>query len=156
MEVEPRLLFRVREAQPRFSRGDGPDELGPVLLAGAVLQKRAAEDDGLKVGLERQRLAELLHHDHRLDRAAAKAAVGFGEGRAEQAHVGVVAPQGLAPPPRARLIALAGLEPVPLPHQPRDIVAQLFLFGAELEIHLPQSPRIALAMMLRWISFDPP
>src|SRR6202044_639037 len=146
----------MREAQLKLARCDRADQFGALLVACPVLQERAAEDDGLKVGLERQRLAELLHHDHRLDRAAAKAAVGFGEGRAEQAHVGVVAPQGLAPPPRARLIALAGLEPVALPHQPRDIVAQLFLFGAELEIHLPQSPRIALAMMLRWISFDPP
>ena len=62
------------------------DQFGPLLLAGAVLQERAAEHDGLKVGLERQRPAELLHHDHRLDRAAAEAAVVFGEGRAEQAQ----------------------------------------------------------------------
>ena len=156
MEIEARLLLRVREAQPQVSRGDGADQLGALLFACAVLQKRAAKDDGLEVGLERQRLAELLHHDHRLDRAAAEAAVSFGERRAEQAHLGVVAPKGLAPPLRARLIGLAGLKSVPLPHQSRDIVAKLLLFGAELEIHRRQSPKIALAMMPRWISFDPP
>ena len=121
-----------------------------------MLQQGAAEDDGLKVRLKRQRLAELLHHDHGLDRAAPEAAVGFSKGRAEQAHLGVVAPQGLAPPLGARLIGLASLESVTVLHQPRDIVAQQLLFGAELEIHLSQSPSMALAMMPRWISFDPP
>ena len=53
-------------------------------------------------------------------------------------------------------MGLAGLEAVAILHQPRDIVAQEFLFGAEFEVHLSQSPSMALAMMLRWISFDPP
>ena len=110
----------------------------------------------MKVGFERQSLAELLHHDHRLDRAAAEAAVSFSKGRAEQAHLGVVAPQGFAPTLRARLIGLASFEPVTVLHQAGDIVAQELLFGAELEVHVSQSPSIALAMMPRWISLDPP
>ena len=146
----------MREAQPELARRDRADQFGALLVACPVLQQGAAQDDGLKVGLERQRLAELLHHDHGLDRAAAEAAVGFSKGRAEQAHLGVVAPQGFAPALRTRLIGLASLESVTVLHQPRDIVAQQLLFGAELEVHLSQSPSIALAMMLRWISFDPP
>src|SRR5262249_42638155 len=122
----------------------------------AMLDEGAAQDDSLEVGLERQRLAELFHHDHGFDRAAAETAVGFGKGRAGDAHFGIVAPQGLAPPLRDCLIGLASLEPVAVLHQPRDIVAQELLFGAELEVHLCQSPSMALAMMLRWISFDPP
>ncbi len=121
-----------------------------------MLQERAAQDDGLKVGLERQRLAELFHHDHGLDRAAPEAAIDFSEGRAEKAHFRIVAPERVAPPLRARLAGFAGLEPVAVPHQPRDIVAQKLLFGTEVEVHLSQSPRMALAMMPRWISFDPP
>ena len=156
VEIEARLFLHMREAQPELARRDRADQLGALLVACAVLQQGAAQDDGLKVGLERQRLAELLHHDHGLDRAAAEAAVSFSKGRAEQAHLGVVAPQGFAPTVRACLIGLASLEPVPVLHQPRDIIAQKLLFGVELKVHVPQSPSIALAMMLRWISFDPP
>ena len=130
----------MREAQAQFAGGDGADELGAPLGACAVLQKSAAEDDRLKIGLERERLAELLHHDHRLDRAAAEAPVRFGKGRAEQAHFGVVAPQSLAPALRSSLIGLAGLESVALLHQPRDIVAQQFLFAAELKVHCLRAP----------------
>jgi hypothetical protein len=127
----------MREAQAQFSGGDGADEFCALFGARAVLQKSAAKDHSLKIGFERERLAELLHHHHRLDRAAAEAPVAFRKGRAEQAHLGVVAPQRLAKPLRSGLIALAGLEPVALLHQPRDIVAQQFLFAAELEVHLP-------------------
>ncbi len=81
-----------------------------------MLDERAAEDDGLEIRFERQRLAEFLHHDHGLDRAAAIAAVVFGEGRAKQTHVGVFAPQRLAPAARARLITLAGLKAVSILH----------------------------------------
>src|SRR6185437_3862624 len=152
VEVEARLLLHMRETQSEIARRDRADEVGALLVARRVLHEGAAQYDGLKVGLERQRLAELFHHDHGLDRAAAKAPVAFSKGRAEEAHLGVIAPQGLAPALPGRPIGLARLEPVTVLHQPRDIVAQLLLFGAELEVHAFQSPRIALAMMLRWIS----
>ena len=103
VEIEARLFFRMREAQAQFAGGDGADELGAPLGACAVLQKSAAEDDRLKIGLKRERLAEFLHHDHRLDGAAAEAPVRFGKGRAEQAHFGVIAPQSLAPALRSEL-----------------------------------------------------
>ena len=144
------------EAQAQIAGRDRADEFGPPLGTRRVPQQRAAQNHGLKIGLERQRLAEFLHHDHRFDRAAAEAAVFLRERRAEQAHLGVFAPELVAETVRARLIGLAVLEAVTGLHQPRDIVAQQFLFAAEVEIHGAQSPRMALAMMPRWISFDPP
>ena len=155
MQIVARLPLGVGETEPEIARCDLADEIGPLFGTGAVPDQRAAEDDGLEIRFERQRLAEFLHHDHGLDRAAAVAAVVLREGRAKQAHLGVLAPQRLAPAARARLITLAGLETVPILHQPHDIVAQHLLLAAELKIH-GQSPKMALAMIPRWISFDPP
>src|SRR6202035_3060605 len=77
VEIEARLFLHMREAQLKLARCDRADQFGALLVACPVLQQGAAQDDGLKVGLERERLAELLHHDHRLDRTAAEAAVDF-------------------------------------------------------------------------------
>src|ERR1700735_3977722 len=109
----------MREAQLKLARRDRADQFGALLVACPVLQQGAAQDDGLKVGIERQRLAELLHHDHRLDRTAAEAAVDFSKRRAEQAHLGIVAPQAFAPTLGTGLVSLAGLEPATGPHQYR-------------------------------------
>jgi len=40
--------------------------------------------------------------------------------------------------------------------KPLNIIPQEALLVGEIEIHDGQSPRICFAMMLRWISFDPP
>ncbi len=82
-EIEARLLFRMGKAQAQIARRDPADKVGALFGRGGVLEEGAAKDDGLEIGLERQRLAERLHHDHRLDRAAAEAAILFGEGRAQ-------------------------------------------------------------------------
>ena len=124
VEIEAGLPFGMGEAQAQLARGDLSDQLAALFGRRAMPDQRAAEHDGLEIGLERQRLAEFLHHDHRLDRAAAVAAVLFGERRAEQAHVGVFAPQRLAEAVRARLMGLARLEAVAILHQTRDIVAE--------------------------------
>ena len=93
VEIEPGLPFGMGEAQAQFARRDPPDQIGPLVRIRRVLDDPAAEHDGLEIGFERQRLAELLHRDHGLDRAAAETAVLLRERRAEQAHFGVVAPE---------------------------------------------------------------
>ena len=57
----------------------------------------AADDDGLKVGLDDEALAEFLGDDHRLDRAGAEAAFGFREGRAKQTEFSELRPHFRAP-----------------------------------------------------------
>ena len=68
VEVEAGLLLGMGEAQTQVAGGDPADQLGALLRRRRVLDQRAAEHDRLQIGFERQRLAELLHHDHRLDR----------------------------------------------------------------------------------------
>ena len=155
VQIKSGLPFGVGEAEAQIACGDPADEFAALFRGRGMLDERAAGDDRLEIGLERQRLAEFLHHDHRLDRAAAEAAVLLRERRAKQTHVGVFPPKRLAKADRRRLVGFARLEPIPILHQARDIVAQHLLLAAQFEIH-DQSPRMALAMMPRWISLEPP
>ena len=95
--------------------------------------------------------------------AAAEAAMALGERQAEQAELGILRPQLAAPALGLCRIGLALLEVVAVADQPVDAVLEQPLLVAQIEIHRSsppgnalQSPRIALAMMLRWISFEPP
>ncbi len=136
------------DAEAQFARRDPPDQIGPLVRIRRVLDDPAAEHDGLEIGFERERLAELLHRDHGLDRAAAETAVLLRERRAEQAHFGVVAPEAVAEAVRRGQVGLPLFEAVPVLHQARDVVAQHLLLAREFEVH-DQSPRMALAMMPR-------
>ena len=65
----------------------------------------------------------------RLDRAAAIPAVRLRERRAQEPHLGIFAPNVLAPAVWTRRIGLARLEGVAVLHEARDIVAQHLLLG---------------------------
>ena len=58
-----------------------------------------------QVRLEHERAPERLHHEHDFHRAAAQAAVGFREGQAQQAQLGVALPLLTALAERARRVA---------------------------------------------------
>ena len=98
------------EREPQLAGRDRRDQRLALRGAGAVAQDAAAENDGREIGLQRERAAERLLDQHGLDRAAAEAAVGFGERRAEQAEFGILAPELLAEAERARAVGLAALE----------------------------------------------
>src|SRR6185437_3228589 len=116
--------------------------------------------DRREIWLERERAAECLHHDHGLDRPAARPAIALGKRKPEQAELGILAPQLDTEPDRPLCEAFACRELVAVGHQPLDALAQHPLLFGELEIHAlsPQThkPKIALAMMFFWISFEPP
>ncbi len=120
-------------------------------------KKPAAEHHRREIRLEHEAAAERLHDDHRLDRRAADPAVFFGEGQAEQAELGELRPALAAVALRLLAIGLAVLERVAVGDHParRSLLQQPLLF-AQIEIHGAQSPRMALAMMFFWISFEPP
>jgi hypothetical protein len=64
------LGLGLGEGDDALARGDGVQVF--VLLRGAagVLERAGADDDGRHVGLDHQRLAELLHHHADVDGAA--------------------------------------------------------------------------------------
>ena len=101
MQVVARLPLGLGEGQHQLAGGDLRHQLRPQLGDGAVAQEAAADDDGRDPGLQRDRLAELLGDQHRLDMAAAEAALILGEGQAEQAELGILRPDLACSSPRA-------------------------------------------------------
>ena len=81
-----------------------------LLGRAAAAQEAAADHHGWQIGLQHQRLAERLHHDHGFDRAGAEAAVVFGERQPEQALFGELVPGAFAPAALLRHVFLALLE----------------------------------------------
>ena len=130
----------MRESEAQIARRDWRDQRGALLGARAAPQKPAREDDGGEIRLQRERAAERLHDQHRLDGAAAKTAVLLGEGDAEQAELRILAPEVLAESQRRRAIGLAALEAVAILHQPRDVVGDEALFLVEIEVHFSKAP----------------
>jgi hypothetical protein len=109
----------------------------------------------VRVGRVDQAAAQFFHHHHRLDRAEAHAAMGFGHGQAGQAQFGQFVVDG------ARGAAglgqrMAALEGKALVHPAGHGVAQRELVVGEFEVHGVQLPRTNCETMLRWTSLDPP
>ena len=77
------------------------------------------------------------------------------ERQAEQSEIGVLLPRLAAPTVGFYEVLLALLELVLVGDQSLDAVLEQALLVGEIEVH-GQRPNIALATMLRWISFEPP
>ena len=113
-----------------MGEGDGELALGDLRqqlrlqcrIAGEA-QRRAGQHDTCQIRLHRERPAERLHDQHRLDAAAAKPAMFLGEGEAENTQLGIARPQGPAPTLWLGRISLALLEGVGVGEQPVDAVA---------------------------------
>ena len=140
VEIEAALRLRTGKGIDAFPT----DQRGEVFFllgrAAAMAQEAAADDDGLEVRLDDQALAELLGDDHRLDRPAAEAAVGFREGRAQEPELGELRPH-LRPPTGLGFRDLAArLEVVLFADKTGDRVAQHVLLGREAEIHKNDTP----------------
>jgi len=101
-----------------------------------VLQKAARAHHGGQERFNHQPLAEFLHDDHRINRAAAKAAISFAERHPKNAEFSQLRPDFGTP----AIIAgdrLAARFPIILfAHQPRQPIANHFLFFGEIEIHV--------------------
>ena len=122
----------------------------------AALQETAATNNAWHVWLDDEPFAELFHDNHRIDRAAAKAAIFFAERSHQQAELSELRPH-FRTPARLGLNDLAtGFEVVLFPDQPGKAVADHGLLFGEIEVHLvsslprtPYRPRIIFEIMLR-------
>src|SRR2546421_391459 len=101
-----------------------------------MAQEAAADHHRRQIRLQHQRLAERLHHDHGLDRAGAKAAIGFRERQAQQALLGELAPDGLAPAALLLLVLLARIEIVGIGQQTVDAFLEKALLLGQIKIHV--------------------
>jgi len=80
------LRLGIGEGDDCIARDDFGDHrigLGPA----DGLQRAARDDDGGKIGLDPDDLAEFFHHDRIFERPAAEAAMLFGKGRAQHAKL---------------------------------------------------------------------
>ena len=122
--------------------------------------RRAAASDELRrhhrrqVRLDDERIAECLHHGHARARTAAEAAVVGRQSQPEQAKIGERLPDGRAESPFGRDDPVSRVEAVVVREEPLHGVRQETLLVVVVEFH-DGSPSTCLAMMLRWISFDP-
>src|SRR6185369_4407117 len=101
-----------------------------------MAQEAAADHDGGEIRLQHQRLAERFHHNHGLDRAGAKAAVGFRKRQAQQALLGELAPDGLAPAALFFLVLLARIEIVGVGQETVDAFLEKALLLGQIKIHV--------------------
>ena len=101
-----------------------------------MAQEAAADHDGRQIRLQHQRLAERFHHDHGFDRAGAEAAIGFRERQAQQALLGELAPDGLAPAALLLLVLLARIEIVGVGQETVDAFLEKALLLGQIKIHV--------------------
>ena len=81
------LRFGEGESDDGFARRDLVQPFLLLRVCAAVLEEAAADHNGRHIGLHHQRLAELFHQNHDVDRSAAKAAIGFRQRRRHQAQL---------------------------------------------------------------------
>src|SRR5690606_39528967 len=107
-----------------------------------------------KERLDHQAGADLFTRGDQVGGATAEAPIGLGERNHQKAHPGHAGPDLGAEALGRPDDLLARLEVVALLEQPADRVGELLLFLRVLEVH-DQSPSDILAMIPRWISFEP-
>ena len=95
-EIVARLPLGMGEGKNEIAARDLRQQIGAHRLAAAEPQQSAGENDGRQIGLERQRAADRLHHDHGLDRPAGRSAVLLVERQSEQAELRIAPPQRAA------------------------------------------------------------
>ena len=147
MPAIARFCFARGQRDDRGAFGDLLEQRrGP--LAACPLQKAAADDHRVDVGLDDKGVAERLGDDHEFDWAAADSANLFGQGGAEDSEFVGERPPDLGLPAGTGLgRGTTLLEVVAGRQELRQPVAKQFLFLAQVEVH--QSPNAALARMLR-------
>ena len=107
LQIVARVLLELREGKGLAAVDDAGDVRGLLFGRAAMAQEAAAEHHGGQIRLQHQRLAQRFHHDHGFDAAGAEAAIVFGERQAEQALLGELAPDALAPAALLRHVFLA-------------------------------------------------
>ncbi len=138
-EIVARVLLELREGKGLAAVDDAGNVRGLLLGRAAVAQEAAGDHHRRQIRLQHQRLAERLHHDHGFDRAGAEAAIGFREGQSEQALLGQLAPDGLAPAALLLLVLLARIEIVGVGQETVDAFLEKALLLGQIKIHVRYS-----------------
>ena len=138
-EIVARVLLELGERKGLAAVDDAGNMRGLLLGRAAVAQEAAADHHRRQIRLQHQRLAERLHHDHGFDRAGAEAAIGFREGKPEQALLGELAPDGLAPAALLLHVFLARIEIVGVGQETIDAFLEKPLLLGQIKIHVVYS-----------------
>ena len=134
-QVVAALRLGIGKGDGGIARDDAGDHrIGHRAAHG--LERAAADHDGLEPGFDRDDLAQFLHHDHVLDRAAAHAAVFLGKGGAGQAQLARqrFPDAGIAPFGAGQHL-LAGFEVIRVSQKARERIAQHVLGFGVAQIH---------------------
>ena len=131
------LWFGIGKGDDHLS---GDDAANHIVAPAAVFQGTAADHHGGQIGFKHQLAAELLHHNHIVDHAAAKAALTFRKGCAEDAEF---FGKGLPRIRRPAVLAAdlhAGVMVVAVQQVTLQRVAQHGLGVVEAEVHFISFP----------------
>ena len=134
------------------------DQLFDVSLLVFITQvsnQTAAQNGGIKEGFDHACAAQFLEHDGDVETSAAKAALIFGEQCADNAQFGQTVPDVRGKAGVAFKDLVAGCRIVFVAQETAQTVLQHLAFFCQVEVHAPP-PIVVLAMIWRWISFEPP
>jgi len=135
-EIVTRLPLEMGEGEAEDTLRDFWEELRAHRFAATEPNEAAGENDGGEIRLERERPADPFHHDHGLDRPAARAAILFVERQAEEAKLGIALPQPEAPAARLLHEAPPRLERIKVGEQPLHAILQNLLLFAQRKVHV--------------------
>ncbi|MGY4617729.1 hypothetical protein ACVWZ4_002956 [Bradyrhizobium sp. USDA 4472] len=129
-----------------------------------MLKEAAREHDSLDERLDYEMTAKLVRDDHHRQRTAAETTDFLGERGSQQAELRKRLPLRAAVTFLAHHDLAASIEVIVVAQQALNAGSEQFLLFRELDIHslspvppfVRYRPSTALAMMLRWISLDPP
>ena len=125
---------------------------------GAGGAERLADHHRAQQRLDHEAAAQRLEDHGNVEAAAAEAAVGLAEQRADHAQFGELLERFLAEPVRRLRDAVARVERVLLGDEAVQAVGEHAPVFGVFEVHCmsPYRPRIILLMMFFWISLEPP
>ena len=138
-------------------QGSG-DHIADQRLLVLVPQRRdqpAAEQRGVEEGLDHPGAAQLLEDHRDVETGAAEAALRLGEERADHPQIGEGAPDLGAEAGLALQDRVARRGGVAVGQEAAQAVLQHLALVGQIEVHFPP-PSLTLAMIPRWISFEPP
>ena len=130
--------FCVGECKDVLARHDAA-KVFFLLRIRAALEETTTANNARHVRLDHEALAELFHDDHRINRAATKAAIFFAERCHQETKLSKLCPHFRTPARFGRDDLAARVEIILLADQPREAVADHVLLFGEIEVHLLSS-----------------
>ncbi len=149
MQIITRPALNLRQRQDFAPIGHLRNDLGGQGFIAAMLQQIPAQHHRCQIGLDRQRAADRLHHNHALHRPAAEPALLLGKRQGQNPRLGIFRPNLRIKPARQPHISLALLKiPVSPIQKLAEALLQQSLILVQIEIHVlsPTPRRIEYAL----------